>query len=162
MPMNNDAMVAQKARRGRLISDIIAQGGVHSQEQLRELLRAEGVEVTQATLSRDLRELGVAKGPDGYVLPEPGAQPALARADRQHAVERAIRQHLIEAEQAGNLVVLKTAPGHAQALAVVLDGADIDGVVGTIAGDDTLFLACRSGERARSIVHRFRVYAGLE
>ncbi|MGP1309000.1 MAG: arginine repressor [Phycisphaerales bacterium] len=153
-------MVAQKARRGRLISDFLANREIHSQEQLRELLKEEGVDVTQATLSRDLRDLGVVKTPDGYVLPEPGAERFL-KVDRQHQVERGIRQHLIEAETAGNLAVLKTAPGHAQALAVVLDGASVDGVVGTIAGDDTLFLACKSGERCRAIVHRFRTLAGL-
>jgi transcriptional regulator of arginine metabolism len=154
-------MVAQKARRGRLISDLIANGEIHSQEQLRELLAAEGIDVTQATLSRDLRELGVVKTSDGYVLPEPGGVDRFARGDRQSHVERGIRNHLIEADTAGNLAVLKTAPGHAQALAVVLDGAGVDGVVGTLAGDDTIFLACKSGERARSIVHRFRTLAGL-
>lgn len=160
MPMYNNAMVAQKARRGRLISDLIANGEIHSQEQLRELLAAEGIDVTQATLSRDLRELGVVKTSDGYVLPEPGVE-RFARGDRQSHVERGIRNHLIEADTAGNLAVLKTAPGHAQALAVILDGAGVDGVVGTLAGDDTIFLACKSGERARSIVHRFRTLAGL-
>jgi transcriptional regulator of arginine metabolism len=160
MPMNNDAMVAQKARRARVISEIIAGSVVQSQEQLREMLRAHGIEATQATLSRDLRELGVVKTAAGYALPEPGHE-RVGRGERQHQVERGIKNHLVDADTAGNLAVLKTNPGNAQALAVVLDGAGVDGVVGTLAGDDTIFLACKSGERARSIVHRFRTLAGI-
>lgn len=142
-----------------MIARLIQQGGVTSQEQLRELLVADGVDATQATLSRDLRDLGVVKGPDGYVLPE---DLALERKDGAKEFADALQAHLLDAEPATHLVVLHTAPGHAQALAVAIDGVANPGVAATIAGDDAIFVALRSERAAKEFLRTVRSTAGLE
>ena len=153
-----------KARRRRRILDHLAQTGVHSQEQLRELLAADGVEVTQATLSRDLRELAVVKGPDGYTVI--GAAPvATLQTNGRHKareLEHALRAHLLSVATAGNLLILRTGPGHAGALAVELDGARLQGVVGSLAGDDTIFIAAETPQRATSLGAHLRSLARLD
>jgi transcriptional regulator of arginine metabolism len=154
-------MAAEQARRRRLVADCIRRGGVANQEMLRGLLEAQGVEVAQATLSRDLRDLGVVKGPGGYVLPGgPGVR--AERADPLKECQRAVKAHLLEADAAGTVAVLKTAPGHAGALSVALDDAKLPGVVGVLAGDDTIFLACRSPRQAEGALRRLRVMSGLD
>ncbi|MEC9372276.1 MAG: arginine repressor [Planctomycetota bacterium] len=154
-------MSGEKARRQRLIAELIEAEHPRSQEQLRELLLDEGIEVTQATLSRDLREVGVIKGPEGYSLPGEATRDG-GRRDARKELERAIESHLLEADTAGNLVVLHTAPGHAQALAVAFDGIEIDGVVGTISGDDTIFIACRTTKNADALLRFVSEAARLE
>ncbi len=146
-------------RRRRRVTEFIAAGGVHSQEQLRELLESEGIEATQATLSRDLRELGVVKGSEGYTLPGSGQGLPAPRSTKE--LERALRDHLQTAQTAGTLVVLRTAPGHAQALAVVIDAVRLPEVVGTLAGDDTLFMATKSNTAAESLTETLSEMAGL-
>ena len=131
------------------------------QEQLRELLLEQGVDATQATLSRDLRELGVVKGPGGYALPG-GSGVGVATRDRARELDRAVTTLLINAQPAASLAVLHTAPGHAQPLAVALDACRPSGVVGVLAGDDTVFLACQTDDAARSVVWRLRETAGLD
>ncbi|CAG0982505.1 Arginine repressor [Phycisphaerales bacterium] len=133
-----------KTRRHSRIRELIASRRVHSQEELGALLASEGLHATQGTLSRDLRELGVLKGPEGYSLP--GQTPVREQAPRE--LERAIRERLVSARQAGNLVILRTAPGHASALAVEVDRAQPEGAVGTVAGDDTVFVAAPSPAKA--------------
>ena len=108
-----------------------------SQEALAAALAAEGVSVTQATLSRDLRALGAVKGAEGYMLPGLAAVPA---GDAE--VRTAVRTWLTRAQVALNQVVLHTPAGGAQALALVLDRVQPGGLLGTIAGDDTVFVAC--------------------
>ncbi|MBL0921860.1 MAG: arginine repressor [Phycisphaerales bacterium] len=152
-------MAGPKVRRRRLIARFIQGGGVTSQEQLRELLIADGVEATQATLSRDLRDLGVVKGPDGYVLPEDLAP---ERKDSAKEFADALQAHLLDAEPATHFVVLHTAPGHAQALAVAIDGAAPNGVAATIAGDDAIFVALRGERASKAFLHAVRTAAGLE
>ena len=130
-----------------------------SQQDLAAALRKrDGIAVTQATLSRDLTELGVVKGPNGYMLP--GALPSLlpgattpAGSQARHsalttALTTALRQHFVSATRGGTLVVVRTPAGHANSLAVELDRAGLPGVLGTIAGDDTIFIACRDAEAA--------------
>ncbi len=140
-----------RSRRHQRILDLISGHAIRSQEALRERLATEGTAVTQATLSRDLRELGVTKGPHGYLPPGPaatnGAGPSL---------ERAMARELLDSECGGSMVVLRTAPGHANALAVEIDRARPEEVMGTIAGDDTIFVAARSDQHARALLQRFR------
>lgn len=130
---------------------LLAQHPSASQEELVQRLREQGLRVTQATLSRDLRTMGALKGPDGYVLPGHSAAPS--RGDEQ--VRRASGEFLLSAKRAGNLVVLRTGPGQASALALVIDRASWPDIVGTVAGDDTVFLAADSPAQAGRLAALF-------
>ncbi|XVJ59169.1 MAG: arginine repressor [Tepidisphaera sp.] len=142
-----------KARRQEVIRRVIAGSSVVSQEALVAELLARGEDVTQATVSRDLRELGVLKGPEGYRLPGPSAAQAAPRDTSELA--RAVRDFLLEAEAAGTIVVLRTGAGQASALALRIDRAGWRDIVGTVAGDDTVFAATRSAAEARRVVEVF-------
>jgi transcriptional regulator of arginine metabolism len=129
-----------KTARLKKIVDIIEHNSVCRQEELRALLAKEGYPCTQATLSRDLSELGVHKIRDGgmlrYTVQKPIAPPIFAAGIR--SVRLAV-----------NIVVIVCEPGSAGAVCVQLDSMDADEVVGTIAGDDTIFVACESSEAAK-------------
>src|SRR6476659_348896 len=141
-----------KARRQTAILDLIAERDVTSQEQLRELLKSRGFGATQATLSRDIRDLGLVKSAaDGAYRLSP-VRPA--ELDPESAVRRAIDEYLRTFEQVEKLLVLKTNPGQAQALAIVLDRSGLPDVVGTIAGDDTILVICRSAAHAAAFADR--------
>jgi transcriptional regulator of arginine metabolism len=164
-------MIARAPRRER-IRELLANGPVASQEQLQSMLEGEGIAVTQATLSRDLHDLGAVKGPGGYRLPGEaqhapaivGAAEAPARRPegrgRTGALARGLAAELVSARAAGNLLILRTPPGHANALAIEIDRASLEPVVGTIAGDDTIFLAVRSPAAARRTRQLFLRLAG--
>jgi transcriptional regulator of arginine metabolism len=137
-------------RRARIL-EIVRAERVKNQLELQTLLAGRGIEVNQATLSRDLRDLGLLKGPQGYELPG-GTPPASGGAAM--ALFAAARAWLAEARAAGSLVVLKTPPGGANPLAIALDRAKLEGVVGTIAGDDTVFVAADDAAHARRLVRR--------
>ncbi len=136
----------EKRRRLAVLRAIIAGRRVRRQDELQRLLAERGVPTTQATISRDLREIGVLKGPDGYTLPETGGTPP-----RSGALERALAEYLVSARPAGTLVVVRTGPGQASALALALDRAEVPGVVGTVAGDDTIFVATADEAEARRV-----------
>jgi transcriptional regulator of arginine metabolism len=142
-------------RRQRIL-ELIARQSIKSQGELQELLRADGLGANQATLSRDLRDLGVAKGREGYELPgAPSLTPELAGSSLWHAVHA----WLVTATPAQNLAVLKTPPGGAHPLALALDhaageGDAVAGLVGTIAGDDTVLAVCTDAGRARALCKR--------
>src|SRR5438477_12097667 len=128
------------ARRREQILRIIRETSVHSQDELLALLRKHGFKVTQPTLSRDLRELGVAKSAAGYVVP--GALATVTsiatftpREDREARLDRLVRTSVLSAQAAGNLVVVRTPIAAAQPLASALDAAQFDDVLGTIGGD---------------------------
>jgi transcriptional regulator of arginine metabolism len=142
--------LSKTARHARIV-DILVRRPVRSQTELVALLAAEGVSVTQATLSRDLDELGAVKlrGPDGgawlYVVPEDGNPPPvrpLAEATPPR-LARLLGELLAAADGSGNLAVLRTPPGAAHFLASALDRAGLPDVVGTIAGDDTVLVVAR-------------------
>ena len=149
-----------KTQRHAAILKIVRSERVASQEELRELLRAEGFDVTQATLSRDIRELGLAKvaAPDGgshYAAAPDGPQ-----ALRPH-LEQLLPTHLVSVDGVGPLVVVKTPAGGAQALALALDGAAWPEIVGTIAGDDAVLVITRSVRARRVVQTRLKEAAGL-
>jgi transcriptional regulator of arginine metabolism len=149
--------MTDKPRRHHRIVQLIQAGPVNSQEQLAAMLRQDGFAVTQATLSRDLRELGVMKGPLGYTMP--GDAPVIAQVDGE--LQRALRTYLVKAESGGNLAVLHTGPGRAPLLALELDRARLKSVLGTVAGDDTIFIAARSSREAGRVLKQLRQMAGL-
>jgi transcriptional regulator of arginine metabolism len=134
--------------RHRLIVDLVERDQVASQSQLRELLRTAGISVTQATLSRDLDELGAVKldvdGKSVYAVPGEGGDttPRPTEAPGSRLV-RALQDLLVSVDHSANIVVLRTPPGGAQYLAHALDHAELGDVIGTIAGDDTVLLVTR-------------------
>src|SRR5690606_34663354 len=119
---------------------------VRSQTELGELLAAEGFQANQGTLSRDLRQLGIVKGPDGYAVPD-----AVRGAVPTDPLGEAVRQWLRRATTVAHQVVLRTPAGGAQPLAVALDRAALRGVVGTLAGDDTSLVVCAGPSAARRV-----------
>lgn len=133
---------------------MVGEGGVRSQEELQRRLRRRGIAVAQPTLSRDLKALGLAKTPTGYVAPAAGAfTPAEAR---QGALERSIGEFVLSVRAAGSLVVVRTPPAGAHPLARALDEAGLPDVVGTIAGDDTVFVATPGPSAALRFERRLR------
>ena len=125
------------------IVNIVREQTVHSQDQLLAILRKRGFRVTQPTLSRDVRELGLAKSPAGYVLPGDLAPVALFAPRGEEKLDHLLRDSVIFADGAGNLVVLKTPPAAAQPVASALDATPPEDCLGTIGGDDTIFVAFR-------------------
>jgi transcriptional regulator of arginine metabolism len=143
-------MTSKAARHARIV-DTLAQRAVRSQAELAALLRDAGVDVTQATLSRDLEELGAVKlrspdgGPPSYVVPEDGA-PLTSRGAGDappQRLARLVEELLTSAEASANLAVLRTPPGAAHFLASAIDRAALPSVLGTIAGDDTIVVVAR-------------------
>jgi transcriptional regulator of arginine metabolism len=140
-----------KGHRQSLILELVEQEPITSQEQLRERLRERGVETTQATLSRDIRDLGLVKrAVDGaYRRPETADKAAVA--DPDQVLRRAVDEYLRATEVVQQLVVLKTPTGLAQPLAVAIDSVRLREIAGTLAGDDTILVICRSATDAASL-----------
>ena len=147
-----------KARRQSAILDAVHHQPVRNQEQLRRQLRAAGFDVTQATLSRDIRELQLVKGgPEGaYQAPTGQAVNGHGAAGLLH---KALSEYLTKADQVQQLVLLRTGPGQAQILGVAIDGARLPDVVGTLAGDDTILVITRGARQARALVKRIDAIA---
>ncbi|HEY4420574.1 MAG TPA: arginine repressor [Pseudonocardia sp.] len=150
-----------RAGRQARIVELITQQAVHSQSELLALLEAEGIGTTQATLSRDLDELGAVKlrGADGgtpvYVIPDDGS-PVRGIEGGTARLARLLGDLLVSADASGNLAVLRTPPGGAHYLASALDRAALHDVVGTIAGDDTLLVVAREPLTGAQLVARLR------
>jgi transcriptional regulator of arginine metabolism len=147
--MTAGAALATKAARHGRITELIRDQTVRSQGELMTLLSEEGFSVTQATLSRDLEELGAVKlrGVDGgatvYRIPEDGGpRPMVGGTSR---LARLLGDLLLSYQASGNLAVLRTPPGAAQFLASAIDRASLADVIGTIAGDDTILVVARDG-----------------
>jgi transcriptional regulator of arginine metabolism len=141
--------VNRRLRHGAILR-VIRERPISTQTELAEELRRRGYEVVQTTVSRDVAELGLVKvrAQSGrLVYAEPGASDA----DRRRALATALRQYALSLETAGNLVVVKTPPGSANALAQALDTVDHPGIAGTLAGDDTIFVAARDGLAAAAL-----------
>ncbi len=141
-------MISKRARQARIV-EIVRRLPVASQERLSELLRGQGIEVTQSTLSRDVRELGLVKIRGIYHH----ATGANAPAGPDH-VRRSLQQLVVCTDSSGNIVVLKTSPGNGHALGVVLDSAQWPEIIGTVAGDDTVFVLLRSPRQGKQVLQR--------
>jgi transcriptional regulator of arginine metabolism len=140
-----------KAFRQGQIRNIIRTRTIYTQEELAAALQQLGVPATQVTLSRDIRELGIVKTPDGYRELETFEEHPPG--DKDHA-RRAVAEFLRDVRLAQNLLVLKTDPGNANALAAALDRAPWPEVIGTIAGDDTVLLVAPDAAAARTLQAR--------
>ena len=144
-----------KARRQSLILQLLDRQPIRNQEQLRHGLRTHGVVATQATISRDIKELGLVKrAADGAY--QRAAAPGPAAVASTTALTRAIAGSVIEADHVQQLVVLKTPPGQANVTAIAIDRAQLPEVVGTIAGDDTILVILRDPRRATAFEARVR------
>jgi len=141
----------KQARQTR-IRELLNGQAIDTHEKLAAVLQEQNIDVSQSTLSKDLRELGVVRVPqaDGgfrYTLPEAGA----TLRDR-HVLERELQDYLVQAEQAVNMVVVKTLSGHAQSVCESIDRIGWSEVIGTIAGENTIFVAARSEQDAAQIL----------
>jgi transcriptional regulator of arginine metabolism len=146
-----------KALRQSAILEMVAREPITSQEALRRRLRLRGFDATQATLSRDIKELGLVKrAADGAYQ---RVDPVPPRANAEQALRRAVSGYMRYIEAVGALTVLKTDRGEAQLLAEAMDRAELPEVVGTLAGDDTVFVVSRTHQAARALGKRLREYA---
>ncbi len=159
---------ATKGARHQLILEVVAGHEVRSQGELADLLAAHGVQVTQATLSRDLVELDAVKvrAPSGalvYAVPNEGGDRRLVApgesAAAQSRIARLCSELLMSPEASANLVVLRTPPGAAQFLASAVDKAELAAILGTIAGDDTVLVIGRDPLGGDDLVRRFLALA---
>jgi len=148
------AILEQHERR-RAITRLLTDHVVNRQAELVELLRAEGYPATQSSVSRDLRDLGVAKLKSGYSLPEPDSDDSNDEHDDESL--QAIAESVRDIRQAGpNLLVIVTAVGAAQRVAVMLDRTGWPEIVGTLSGDDTIFVATIGANEQRRLKSRLR------
>jgi transcriptional regulator of arginine metabolism len=158
-PLERSVMKSQ--RQGAIV-EIVEREPIYNQELLRRRLRARGFDVTQATLSRDIKELGLVKrAADGSYQ-----RPAVANATRtaeaaEAALRRMAREFLRSFEQVQQLVLLKTDAGQANVLAITLDRANLAEVAGTIAGDDTILVVTRDPRQAAVFVKHLEDWTGL-
>jgi len=130
-------------RQGQILKLIRAKN-LHTQEELARALRTIGIPATQVTLSRDIRELGLVKTPDGYVL-------AAEAATNGPDIETVVREFVLDIRIAQNLLVLRTPPGHANSVGVELDKANWPEIAGTIAGDDTVLVIAPDTKTASAL-----------
>ncbi|QUH06341.1 arginine repressor [Saccharopolyspora erythraea] len=157
-------MVTTRVARQARILELVSSKAIRSQTELAKLLAGDGIEVTQATLSRDLDELGAVKlrGPDGgaavYVIPEDGS-PVRGVQGGTSRLSRLLGELLVSADGSGNLTVLRTPPGAAQFLASAIDRSALVEVVGSIAGDDTVMVIAREPLTGLDLAERFMAMA---
>ncbi len=149
-----------KAERHGAIRALVSGGKVASQDELRRKLGKRGFDVTQATLSRDIRELGLSKGPGGYALNGNGSSPEQDDEDALPALGELLLSFGLRVKQAQNLLVLVTVMGSAQPVAAALDNEELPEVVGTVAGDNTVLLVCPNKRQAGALASRLKVMIG--
>lgn len=147
-----------KARRQAIILELIDREALHSQELLRRRLHQQGFEATQATISRDIKDLGLVKRSGDGAYQRPGAEASDPETSLA-ALERAAGEFLRRVERVQQLVVVRTGTGQAQPLAIALDRSRLPEVVGTIAGDDTILVVARGARGAAALVRRLKEYS---
>jgi len=149
-----------RSRRQRAIADLIRSSPIASQEEVTSRLRDLGYAVTQATVSRDLDQLGAVKvkrsGVHAYALPDQMGSSDWAASRLQHILSEWAQS----VEAAGNLVIIRTPPGSAHLVSLAIDQSDLPEIAGTVSGDDTLFVAVRDGVTVGVIAARFRELSG--
>jgi len=154
--------VSTKQQRQQIITRLIAQENVCSQPHLQEMLKDQGIEATQATISRDLEELGavkirVAGGDSIYAI----AEYAPARVAPSDQLRRVMAEWVAEVTSSGNLVVVRTPPGCAHVVASALDRSGLSGLLGTVAGDDTIFCVAAEDIGGAGLAEELRSLSGV-
>ena len=160
-------VATSRAARQQRIVEILRSTSVRSQTELLDLLASDGIEVTQATLSRDLVDVGAERVRVGkalvYAVPGEGGdrtvRPAPDDEERVSRLQARCQELLVSAEHSANLVILRTPPGAANFLASALDHTVLEGVLGTIAGDDTIMVVTDGARRSREVVDRLMSFA---
>ena len=149
-----------KTQRLSVIREVLSGAPVTSQDELRRKLRRRGIHVTQATLSRDMHELQLSKGPRGYALPNGNGAAAAISAETEDDQQPSLREMIdsfgLRVRQAMNQVVVGTVLGGAQPVAAALDREEWPEVAGTIAGDDTVLVICTDTRQAGEVAARLR------
>ncbi len=146
-----------KLSRHQVILELVDSGPVPSQEELQRLLHKRGFDAGQATLSRDIRELGLVKTSDGYSLPASSNGNGNGHGDAARpSVARLVREFVTSVRAAQNLLVTKTSVGSAQPVAAALDGENWPEAIGTIAGDDTILIVCADSRSAGRLAGRIQ------
>lgn len=146
----------ERTERLKQIKELIRSRRIESQEKILELLQQEGYNVTQATLSRDLKYLRVGKISDGwsgyyYTLPEDEEKP-----EEERGYIQDVRRGILSLEFSYNIGVIKTLSGHADSVALALDKINMPEILGTVAGDDTIFVILREGMTKEDLITSFR------
>ncbi len=141
-----------KLSRHKAILELLEQGPISSQEELQKLLHPRGFDAGQATLSRDIRELGLVKSSGGYSLP---GREASGETDLP-SVSRLVREFVTSVRTAQNLLVTKTSVGSAQPVAAALDEENWPEAIGTVAGDDTILIVCENKRAAGRLADRIQ------
>lgn len=142
------------------IVNIVREQTVHSQDELLAILRKRGIAVTQPTLSRDIRELGLVKGGVDGAYQAPGKPVAPNGKTAESMLQRAVAEYLLRVDRVQQLVLLRTGLGRAQALCVTIDDAHLPEVVGTVAGEDTVLVIAPDTRRAKALVKRLERFTG--
>ncbi|MDT5043678.1 MAG: transcriptional regulator of arginine metabolism [Actinoplanes sp.] len=155
------APVTRAGRHARIVG-LIRERAVRSQTELAEMLAGDGIQVTQATLSRDLEELGAVKVSGCYLIPEDGKRPLREAEQGPARLLRLLRELLTGVDASGNIAVLRTPPGAAQFLASALDRSGLTDVVGTIAGDDTILVVARDAVGGRDLADKLMGWSHAE
>jgi transcriptional regulator of arginine metabolism len=143
-----------KGQRHIKIREIIGNGEIETQEDLVDALREAGFQVTQATVSRDIKEMHLIKVPltdGGYKYSLPADQ----RFNPLQKLKRSLLDSFISIDHTDHLVVMKTLPGNAMAIGALIDNLDTGDIMGTICGDDTILIICRDREKTPQVVHQF-------
>jgi transcriptional regulator of arginine metabolism len=144
-------MHSKQARQAR-IRELLLEEVIDTHEKLARFLQGQQIEVSQSTLSKDLRELGVVRmpRPDGgfrYTVPEAGAT-----LKDQHILERELRDYLVQVDRAQNMIVVKTLSGHAQSVCEAIDRTGWPEIMGTIAGENTIFILTKTSEKSAVVI----------
>src|SRR5438093_13447697 len=156
--MYNHSLLAMKARRQAAILELIDREALHSQELLRRRLKQRGFDTTQATISRDIKDLGLVKRAGDGAYQRPGLETASPETVLT-ALERAAAEFVRAIDRVQQLVIVRTGPGQAQTLAFALDRAHLPDVVGTIGGDDTILVIARAARAAAALVRQLKDYS---
>ena len=149
-----------KARRHMKVQEIITKEIIRTQEDLADRLRLSGFDVTQATVSRDIKEMGLIKVPSAgedyrYAVPT-----EVHPTNLQDRLKRLLRETVVSINDTESLIVIRTIPGNAHALAAVLDNSNWEEVIGTVAGDDTILLVIKPKEAVSGVLGRITTLLG--
>ena len=153
--------MTDKARRHQLLRRLVTELDLHSQVEVADALRANGIEVHEATVSRDLGEVGAVKvrGTDGALVYRLAADPGPSSA--RERLDETLRRFVTHVQSSGNLAVVRTPPACAHPVASAVDLAELEGVIATVSGDDTVLVVAEEGLTGAELADRLRHHAGL-